>query len=1022
MTIRSRGPARINVVPREIRGSRPDAPVSLETVRPLLRGLNREQRRAVTHGEGPLLVVAGPGTGKTEVITRRIAWLIATKRAHPSEILALTFTDKAADEMQARVDVLVPYGRADAAIHTFHAFGDRLLREFGFELGRTNAPRVLSRAEAVVLLREHLFELGLERYLPLADPTRFLGALTGLISRAKDEGVSPQEYGSFAAELRAGAEAVMAAASEPGEREVAEALIQEAAGHDELASAYLRYGQLLAERGLVDFGDQVALALRLLEERPAVRAEVHRRYRYLLVDEFQDTNPVQLALVRAIAGERSNVTVVGDDDQAIYTFRGAAVENILGFGASYPALQRVVLRRNYRSRAPILAAAQRLIRHNEPHRLDGRDGVDKTLVPHRRSRRPLPVRYVGYRTVSEEADGVAAVIAGRVGGGESPSDFAILVRTNADAEGFLRSLDVRGVPWRFSGASGLYARREVRDLLAFLRVVADPDSSVDLYSVASGDPYRLGGEDLTSVLEAARRRHRSLWSVCTELVEQPGLLRLDRTSRAALERLVADIRDAISASHTLPAGDVLYRHLKRSGRLAALIASAERGDDAALRNVARFFDIVRAHAALLVEDRLPFLVPHLGTLIEAGDDPAGADDVDQASAVSVLTVHKAKGLEFPVVFLVGLAEGRFPVRGRRDRLPLPDALRRTLPAEEEAPWSEERRLCYVAMTRARDELILSSASESGSGRRRRTSPFVAEALDRPPALRPEDVATERSPEQSVLRLLAVLEPAAALPLSTTAVATPVLNVDRPLSLSYSQLDDYLSCPLRYRLRHVVRVPTPPHHALVLGNALHQAVAAFHSARMRGRTMPEAELMDVFATHWSSEGFLSREHEEARFASGQAALRRFLEEQLQDGAALPVAVERPFSVRLGRDTVRGRYDRLDETPEGTVIIDYKSSDVRDPKKAAEKARDSLQLQLYALAHQAETGELPAAVELHFLESGVTGRVKPDPARLEKTRKTLEAAADGIRAGHFEARPDYLSCGYCPFRDICPSSAA
>jgi DNA helicase II / ATP-dependent DNA helicase PcrA len=1017
MSIRSRGPAHSTVLPKELRATQRQAPVSLETVRPLLRGLNREQRRAVTHGEGPLLVVAGPGTGKTEVITRRIAWLIATKRARPGEILALTFTDKAADEMQGRVDMLVPYGRADAAIHTFHAFGDRLLREFGFELGRTNAPRVIRRAEAVVLLREHLFELGLDRYLPLADPTRFLSALTDLISRAKDEGVSAEEYLAFAAELRAGAEAVLVAAAAPGAREIGEALVQEAAGHAELAAAYERYGQLMVERGLVDFGDQVTLALRLLEDRPAVRAEIHRRYRYLLVDEFQDTNPVQLALVRAIAGERSNVTVVGDDDQAIYTFRGAAVENILGFGASFPALRRVVLRRNYRSRAPILAAAHRLIRHNEPHRLDRRDGVDKTLVPHRRAPRPLPVRYVGYRNASEEADGVATTIARRVASGDAPSDFAILVRTNADAEGFLRSLDHQGVPWRFSGASGLYARREVRDLLAFLRVAANPDSSIDLYAVASGDPYRLGGEGLTALLEAGRRRHRSLWSICTELLEQPGLLRLDRTSRAALERLVTDIRDAVSASHTMPAGDVLYRHLKQNGRLATLIASAERGDDVALRNVARFFEILRAQAPLLAEDRLPFLVPHLGTLVEAGDDPADADVNEVRDAVSVLTIHKAKGLEFPIVFLVGLAEGRFPIRGRKDRLPLPDALRRTPLAEEEVPWSEERRLCYVAMTRARDELVLSSASESNGGRRRRTSPFVAESLDRLQVLSREDASSALT----VAGLVAALEPPAPVPASDLGADTSTAS-DRPLSLSYSQLDDYLSCPLRYRLRHVVRVPTPAHHALVLGNALHQAVAAFHLTRMRGRTMAEAELLDVFATHWSSEGFLSREHEEARFASGQAALRRFLQEQLRDGALDPVAVERPFSVRLGRDTVRGRYDRLDETPDGTVITDYKSSDVRDPKKATEKARDSLQLQLYALAHQAETGELPAAVELHFLESGVTGRVTPDPARLEKTRKTLEAAAEGIRAGRFEARPDYFSCGYCPFRDICPSSAA
>ena len=279
-----------------------EPPVSLESVRPLLRGLNREQRRAVTHGDGPLLVVAGPGTGKTEVITRRIAWLIATKRARPSEILALTFTDAAAAEMQARVDVLVPYGRADAAIHTFHAFGDRLIREFALELGRTTEPRVINRAEAVLLLREHLFELGLERYRPLADPTRFLDSLVELIGRAKDEGIAAEELLVYADELEAGARAAMDAADADGVRAACEALLEEAAGHREVGSAFAAHERLLAERNLVDFPDQVGLAVRLLEERPSVRAQVQARYRYVVVDEFQDTNASQLALVQAVAG------------------------------------------------------------------------------------------------------------------------------------------------------------------------------------------------------------------------------------------------------------------------------------------------------------------------------------------------------------------------------------------------------------------------------------------------------------------------------------------------------------------------------------------------------------------------------------------------------------------------------------------------------------------------------------------------------------------------------------------------
>ena len=307
----------------------------------LLAGLNPEQRRAVTHGDGPLLVVAGAGTGKTQVITRRIAWLIATRRARPSEILALTFTDQAADEMQVRVDQLVPYGYTDTAISTFHAFGDRLIREFAFELGLPPDVRVLSRPETVVFLREHLFEFELDQYRPLGDPTRFLDGMATLFSRAKDEDVSPEAYLAHAARLaseadRAGA-AVRAAGDDASEvdRESARALDEVARRQGELARAFGRYQALLAANGAVDFGDQVALALRLLRDSPAAREAVQRRFRYVLVDEFQDTNRAQAELVAILAGRHRNVTVVGDDDQSIYKFRGAAISNILGFRDRY---------------------------------------------------------------------------------------------------------------------------------------------------------------------------------------------------------------------------------------------------------------------------------------------------------------------------------------------------------------------------------------------------------------------------------------------------------------------------------------------------------------------------------------------------------------------------------------------------------------------------------------------------------------------------------------------------------------
>ncbi|HET7701948.1 MAG TPA: ATP-dependent DNA helicase [Candidatus Limnocylindrales bacterium] len=1010
-----------------------DPPAGLDA---LLGGLNPEQLRAVTHGEGPLLVVAGAGTGKTQVITRRIAWLIATRRARPSEILALTFTEKAAAEMQLRVDQLVPYGYTDTTIGTFHAFGDRLIREYALELGLPSDVRVLSRAEVVIFLREHLFAFELERYRPLGDPTRFLGALATLFSRCKDEDVSPAAYLAHAEALAA------AAAAAPEDA----ALAEEAGRQAELAAAFARYQELLVANGCIDFGDQVALALRLVRESAAARADIQARFRYVLVDEFQDTNRSQSALVSIVAEAHRNLTVVGDDDQSIYRFRGAAISNILGFRDQYRSARTIVLRRNYRSRPAILDVARRLVRFNDPDRLEVRAGINKQLVAERATDPAgRTVRLETHPSGGDEADRIAAEIAGRIGSGTRPRDIAVLVRANGHADPILRSLDAAGVPWRFSGTSGLYARPEIRRLLAFLRAIADLGSSVDIYAVATGEPYHLGGEDLTAIVTSARRRHRSLWEVLEELDRQPGLLRLAPPTRAAVTRLVKDLRELSTLAHERPAGEVLYDFLRRSGTLGRLAGEESLGAEEQLRNVARFFDIVRNQSALLVDDRATFVARHLQTLIDAGDDPATADLDPDADAVAVLTVHKAKGLEFPIVYLPGLVAGRFPIAGRRDPLALPAVLGDPADApDEEVQLREERRLFYVALTRARDELILSHAVDYGGVGVRRLSPFVLEALDLPP--------TEVDPAVRSATAMERIAAAAATPVAARQAA-PRPPTEEPLTLSFSGIDAYLSCPLQYKLGHVVRVPVPPHHAMIYGSALHRAVQEFHRRHARGEVMSEAELDAALEAAWMNEGFLSREHEDARLEAGRATLRRFRAAQLEPGAVIPAYVEREFSFSLGGDRIRGRWDRVDIEPadpaagssavgtpdpsphadtvapmlellgrERVTITDYKTSDVRDPAKARQRARESLQLQIYAMAYEAVTGRLPDAVQLHFLDTGVTGRAEVDPRRLAKGRERIAAAAAGIRAREFTPRPDRNTCGYCPFRAICPSSVA
>ena len=546
--------------------------------RALLGGLNPTSSARSPTATGPLLVVAGAGTGKTQVITRRIAWLIATRRAKPSEILALTFTDKAAEEMAVRVDQLVPYGYTDTAISTFHAFGDSLIREYALELGLPTDVRVLTRPEVVIFLREHLFEFDLDAYRPLGDPTRFLAALATLFSRCKDEDISPADYLAHADRLAVEAArlAEAAAGAEPVETGTApaDAAAEEAAPPGaSWRGAYATYQRLLAANGCIDFGDQVALALRLVRTSAAARTAIAGRFRYILVDEFQDTNRAQAELVAALADGHRNVTVVGDDDQAIYAFRGAAVDNILAFGDRYPAAGPsccgATTGRSRRSSTRPTGSSGSTTRTGSRSGPGSSSGCGRSAS----SPAPAPVRLEVFASGAEEADWIAAEIGRRIEGGAAPRDHAILVRANGHADPILRALNMAGIPWRFSGTSGLYARPEVRLLLAFLRAVADLESSVDVYALAASDVYGLGGEDLTAIVNMARRRNRSVWAILDELDRQPGHpAPRPRRRGPPSHRLVADLRGYAEAAHErtgrrapvpLPARE---RHPRPAGR------------------------------------------------------------------------------------------------------------------------------------------------------------------------------------------------------------------------------------------------------------------------------------------------------------------------------------------------------------------------------------------------------------------------------------------------------------------------
>ena len=962
--------------------------------RALLEGLNPAQRRAVLHGEGPLLIVAGAGTGKTKVITHRIARLIAAKAVRPDQILAVTFTEKAASEMEARVDVLVPYTSSFAEISTFNSFGERVLRDYSLDVGYPPDFRLLADVDQAIFFRENLFRLPLDYYRPLGQPTRHIQEVLEAIRRLKQEDVRPEDYLRYAEELGR-------AASGETEKETAHK-------HLEIARVFAAYESLLRSQGLIDFEDQVTLVVDLLRRRPSILDELRRRYRYILVDEFQDTNFVQFELVKMLAAGHRNLTVVGDDDQSIFRFRGASLSNILGFEQVFPESKRIVLTRNYRSTQPILDASYRLIRHNDPNRLEAKDHVDKRLRAAVRGR-GKSIHMLSFDTVAHEADAVADRILEIHGGGAAWRDMAVLVRRNADADPYLRSFNMKQIPFRFSGSRGLYQQEEIKVIVAFIRALTDFENSRDLFYLALSDVYKADPYDMSRIAGYAEKKNLSLHGVFKTIAEGPSPVEIKPETEATIKRVFADILAFVDLAGTKNAGAVVYGFLEKSGYLKSLVGPMTLESEVRVKNVRLFFDKIKGFSELVENDSIRSFARYLDLLAEVGDNPATSEAELDEDAVNVLTVHKAKGLEFGTVFLVGLIEDRFPGRERRERVPVPDGvLKESLPGRENY-LQEERRLFYVAMTRARRALYMTWARDYGTRRFKKVSPFVLEALDIPKM--PEDVLKASVLEEIRRYALATGRPA------TPAAARP----SGPLRLSFVRVEDYLVCPLKYKFRHDMRVPVLPHHSIVFGRVLHATIHTYLKQRMMGRAVDVEAVLEDYRKNWINEGFLSREHEELRKAAGERALRLFTKREEESGRR-PALLERPFRWLERGLRFSGRFDRIDFEEAGAVIIDYKTTEVSSQKEADRAAADSLQMDVYALSFLRTEGMLPFQTRLHFLESDIVGRAVKGEKELNRAAEKIRQAAEGIKAGDFKARPDWHSCSICEFKTICPSSFA
>ncbi len=958
--------------------------------------LNPEQKKSVLHDTGPLLIIAGAGTGKTTVITQRIAHLIVQKEIKPSEILALTFTDKAAYQMQEKVDVLVPYGFTDTWISTFHSFGDRMLRENALELGLDPDFKVLTRPQAVVFFRENLFKFELKHFRPLGNPSKFVDAMIGLFSRARDEDVSVEEYLEYAQKLK----------KDSAENPSDAALKEEAARQMELAKCYEQYQNLLLKEGKIDFANQFYLALRLLRDHPRILKEYQNRFRYILVDEFQDTNYAQFELVKLLAAKHKNLTVVADDDQSIYKWRGAAVSNIMNFMKVFPGSEKISLTQNYRSTQVILDSAYQLIQNNNPDRFEIQAGISKKLVA--QNQKGKVPEHMHFDTLSSEADMVADYIQENFDEKRYKyQDFAILVRSNSSADPFIRALNMRGIPWQFSGNQGLYAQAEIRLCIAFLRVLANPSDSLSFFYLATSDIYQVPSVDLTRVMHIARRKQWDLFFLLKRIEEFDELNDLSEKFVQAKDKLINDIEKFIELSRDRPTGILLYSFLTETGFISKLVQEQTAENEESLRNIAKFFDIVKNFEHVTNEDRVLYFISYLDMMISVGDDPAVAEASIDTPAVNVMTIHKAKGLEFPVVFIVSLIEKKFPWPRRSEPIELPDSLIKDVLPLGDFHIQEERRLFYVGMTRACDELFLTSAVDYGTKQARKVSRFVSEAVNE-----------KREADLIKASALQAIERNAPKARSLTPASNKIPE-DKTLSLSYYQIDDYLTCPLKYKYVHVLRVPIMTHHTVAYGKALHDAVQFYHLCKIGNRPVKADDVIRAFEESFKKEGFLSQEHIDLRLKSARSALKNFFVNQ-EKLKVIPTFVEKEFSFILNNNRIVGRWDRVDVVDNDAVVIDFKSSEVKTQEDADKKTKANLQLSLYSLAYEKMAGTLPKFKELHFLETGLVGRAEVTNKDVDKILKCIEDASAGIRAGLFDAKPDYMACSYCAYNQICPKT--
>ncbi len=940
---------------------------------------NPAQRSAIETDQGALLVLAGPGTGKTRVIISKIERLVSQRAVPAERILALTFSNRATEEMRERLAAR----RSDLAerveISTIHAWCLDLLSRHAFRLGFAKTPRLMTEAQTQLFFRQLAFQLPLEPFLKTAHLDSVLGPLLELFSQCKDQGLWPEDLIQYGAKTGTEWEA--------------------------LGDVFNAYQARCQQRGYIDFGDAILFALRLLQEHETVRTEVQSTYDVVLIDEFQDTNWSQIELLKLIRKDSTHICAVGDDDQSIYRFRGASYSAFKFFEEAFSDLKVVELMETYRLSPSIARTASTLIRANGARRYR----ADKTLKPHGSG--VAPVCAYQYVSFEDEALSVAEQIAQLLKEGTDPSQIAVLVRSLSHAQNFLKEAARQNILVHSSHSETLLDQPIIRDILSFLKLLQNPRSAVDLLRLLDSPFLGLPADEIYAFCRWAQEQRAQGMDLLEKLDSAPSTL--SATTREKLKAFNGGFKEVLAHAARRTLSETLTEFWAMTKIVQRLMTSQGEDD---LKKLARF------HAQVFeweqVQDRRDALslLPLLEALFEHELHLDTQDAEKDPKKISLMTIHASKGLEFDHVFVLSLVGRRFPANFQKPTWQIPAELLKDEPQTKEAHIDEERRLLYVAMTRARHSLSLTTIDKKGT----KPSLFLSADL-KLPLSGSQDFVWREVPARSLNELL---EAQITRPFERSASASTAITSarsEKPLTLSFTQIDRFERCPQAYWFEYELKIPTLPSASLAFGSAVHDALEMFFKERIKNGVPPQSHLVKAFEEAYEQELHKNPHLPQELKALGAKQLADYYDSFHRDFPK-PLALEEKFRIQIGEHFVVGKIDRADQEPEGIVIVDYKTGKAKssEDEKDQKFADESLQFSIYALAAKEFFKWSLKELKFQYLSDNSTLKTTRNNSQMDETRQKILAIAQSIQSKSFTAKPSRIVCKGCDYQRICPQS--